>query len=167
MSTSVWCLCTSLSHRSGPINSSRPSMDALKSSSVGAPSLRTSSRVWVTHGEGSSCVPASRLHDCVTHAESCKFCYSPARLSHAHRCCRDAAIAEADAVTLGDAWLGHAIQQRLVQPIPDAEHSAWWVSSLPEHQHMDATGVLATTYAGTRKASAGSVCLCWSAVHFQ
>ena len=38
-------------------------------------------------------------------------------------------MSEADAVTLGDAWLGHAIQQGLVQPIPDAEHSSWWVRS--------------------------------------
>ena len=35
-------------------------------------------------------------------------------------------------MTLGDAWLGHAIQQQLVQPIPDAERSAWWVSPLLE-----------------------------------
>ena len=33
-------------------------------------------------------------------------------------------------MTLGDAWLGHAIQQQLVQPILDAERSAWWVSPL-------------------------------------
>ena len=36
-------------------------------------------------------------------------------------------MAEADAVTLGDGWLGHAIQQGLLRPVPDAEHSSWWV----------------------------------------
>lgn len=38
------------------------------------------------------------------------------------------AAATADAVTLGDAWLGPAIQQGLLQPIPHALSSPWWVS---------------------------------------
>ena len=33
----------------------------------------------------------------------------------------------ADVVTLGDAWLTPAIQRRLIQPIPNAEHSRWVV----------------------------------------
>jgi spermidine/putrescine-binding protein len=32
----------------------------------------------------------------------------------------------ADIVTLGDAWLGPAIQQQLIQPIPSAETYRWW-----------------------------------------
>ena len=35
----------------------------------------------------------------------------------------------ADAVTLGDAWLAPAIQQGLLQPIPAAKTSRWWVRS--------------------------------------
>eukprot|EP00955_Chlamydomonas_euryale_P087053 364265-Chlamydomonas_euryale.AAC.19 len=40
----------------------------------------------------------------------------------------------ADVVTLGDAWLGPAIQQRLVAPIPNAEHARWW-RMLGPHWH--------------------------------
>lgn len=32
----------------------------------------------------------------------------------------------ADVVTLGDTWLGPAIQRGLVRPIPGAESSRWW-----------------------------------------
>ena len=35
--------------------------------------------------------------------------------------------AHADAVMLGDAWLGPAIRAGLLQPIPDALASWWWV----------------------------------------
>lgn len=35
--------------------------------------------------------------------------------------------AKADAATLGDAWLAPAIQKGLLQPVPAAQSSAWWV----------------------------------------
>lgn len=37
--------------------------------------------------------------------------------------------ATADAVTMGDAWLGPAIARGLLQPIPEADVARWWVSS--------------------------------------
>ena len=43
-------------------------------------------------------------------------------------CRKKDSAAHADAVTMGDVWLAPAIQAGLVQPIPDAQHSAWWVS---------------------------------------
>ena len=39
-------------------------------------------------------------------------------------------MAKADAATLGDAWLAPAIQKGLIQPIPGAHGSAWWVRCL-------------------------------------
>jgi hypothetical protein len=36
-------------------------------------------------------------------------------------------------VTLGDSWLGPAIRGGLIQPIPDAESSRWWVSCSLAH----------------------------------
>lgn len=38
------------------------------------------------------------------------------------------ATCSADAVTMGDAWLAPAIQQGLLQPVPGATSSRWWVS---------------------------------------
>lgn len=44
-------------------------------------------------------------------------------------CCRrkKKSAAQADAVTLGDAWLAPAIQQGALQPIPTLERWRWWV----------------------------------------
>jgi hypothetical protein len=43
-------------------------------------------------------------------------------------CSKKNSAAKADAVTLGDAWLAPAIQAGLIQPIPAALESRWWVS---------------------------------------
>ena len=46
-------------------------------------------------------------------------------------CRKKQSAARADAVTLGDAWLAPAIKAGLLQPIPDAQNSTWWVSRSP------------------------------------
>lgn len=46
-------------------------------------------------------------------------------------CRKKQSAARADAVTLGDAWLAPAIRAGLLQPIPDAQNSTWWVSRSP------------------------------------
>lgn len=38
-----------------------------------------------------------------------------------------------DAVTLGDAWLGAAIAQGLIQPVPDAKEHRYWVRTQKEY----------------------------------
>ena len=49
-------------------------------------------------------------------------------------CRKKDSAAHADAVTMGDVWLAPAIQAGLVQPIPDVQHSAWWVSIVSHTQ---------------------------------
>ncbi|KAK3273929.1 hypothetical protein CYMTET_17859 [Cymbomonas tetramitiformis] len=41
-----------------------------------------------------------------------------------------------DAVTLGDSWLSPAIQNGLLQPIPNARHSSWWGDLSPRWQEL-------------------------------
>lgn len=35
-------------------------------------------------------------------------------------------VAHADLVSLGDQWLGVAVRQQLIQPIPEVEVHRWW-----------------------------------------
>ncbi|CAG9467647.1 unnamed protein product [Pedinophyceae sp. YPF-701] len=42
----------------------------------------------------------------------------------------------ADAVTIGDAWLGEAIRRGLVQPITDAESCRWWAAVGPRWREL-------------------------------
>ncbi|CAL8462508.1 g2041 [Coccomyxa elongata] len=49
--------------------------------------------------------------------------------------------ARADAVSLGDAWLGPAIRAGLIQPIPDAESSRWWGNLPPRWQKLVKRGL--------------------------
>ncbi|KAK9843320.1 hypothetical protein WJX74_010303 [Apatococcus lobatus] len=44
--------------------------------------------------------------------------------------------ATADAVTLGDAWLGPAIARGLLQPIPEAKVARWWSSLYPHWRKL-------------------------------
>ncbi|EIE23974.1 periplasmic binding protein-like II, partial [Coccomyxa subellipsoidea C-169] len=44
--------------------------------------------------------------------------------------------ARADAVTLGDVWLGPAIRAGLIQPIPEAESNRWWGNLPPRWREL-------------------------------
>lgn len=45
-------------------------------------------------------------------------------------------LGQKDAVTMGNAWLGHAVREGLVQPIPDARRSRWWQTAGPRWQAL-------------------------------
>ena len=97
----------------------------------------------IVDGLKSRCVCAARRHICAacsqaapgwpheSHVPAQPLLLVPGGHDRWHtsdvRCCRDKKVFEADAVTLGDAWLGHAIHQGLLQPISHAEQSSWWV----------------------------------------